>query len=169
MALYSELPVYREVYRLTLRVHQLTQGFAREFKYTLGQDMKRDCLQLLRDVYRINRSRDRAPLLEAFLDDFELLKLEIRMCGDLRLLTVAQQAELAELTTSIAKQITGWRNTSLKARISPITVDGSTKSEQQLRLLWSSGYERDSVNRHANEAMAVAKEFARPSSSPFCW
>ena len=77
MALYQDLPVFRDVYRLTLRVNVLTQGFTREFKYTLGQDMKRDCLELLRSIYRVNRSRDKAPLLDAFLDDFELLKLEV--------------------------------------------------------------------------------------------
>ena len=78
MALYQDLPVFRDVNRLTLRVHQLTQSFSREFKFTLGQDMKRDCLGLLRSIYRVNRSRDKAPLLDAFLDDFELLKLEVR-------------------------------------------------------------------------------------------
>ena len=72
MAMYQELPVFRDVYRLTLRIHQLTQSFSREFKFTLGQDMKRDCLGLLRSIYRVNRSRDKAPLLDAFLDDFEL-------------------------------------------------------------------------------------------------
>jgi hypothetical protein len=117
--------VYRDVYRLTLRVHQLTQGFPREYKFTLGQDMKRDCLLLLRGIYRVNRSRNRAVLLDDFLDDFELLKLEIRLCGDLRLLSVSQLAELGECTTSIAKQITGWRNASLKAGIPSVTADGS--------------------------------------------
>jgi hypothetical protein len=48
MALYNELPVFGDVYALTLRVHVVTRGFPREFKYTLGQDMKRDCLSLLR-------------------------------------------------------------------------------------------------------------------------
>ncbi|MDA3031152.1 MAG: hypothetical protein O3B90_02340 [Actinomycetota bacterium] len=40
--------------------------------------MKRDCLTLLRDIYRINRSHNKAPLFDVCLDDFELLKLEIR-------------------------------------------------------------------------------------------
>lgn len=52
--------MFGEGYRLTLRVFTLTQGFSREFKYTLGQEMKRDCLVLLRSTYRINRSRERA-------------------------------------------------------------------------------------------------------------
>ncbi len=77
MALYQDLPVFRDVHRLTLRIHQIIQSFAREDKFTLGQDMKRDCLGLLRSIYRVNRSRDKAPLLDAFLDDFELLKLEV--------------------------------------------------------------------------------------------
>ena len=115
MALYQDLPVFRDVYQLTLRIHQLTQSFAREFKYTLGQDMKRDCLALLRSIYRVNRSRDKALLLDVFLDDFELLKLEVRLCADLKLLSLKQQAELIELMDTISKQITGWRNASLNA------------------------------------------------------
>ena len=115
MALYQDLPVFRDVYRLTLRIHQIIQSFAREDKFTLGQDMKRDCLGLLRSVYRVNRSRDKAPLLDAFLDDFELLKLEVRLCCDLKLLSLKQQAELIELMDTISKQITGWRNASLNA------------------------------------------------------
>jgi hypothetical protein len=90
-------------------------GFAREFKHSLGQDMKRDCLTLLRDIYRINRAHEKTPFFDAFLDDFELLKLEIRLCVDLKLLSLVRQAELMELTDTIGKQITGWRNASLNA------------------------------------------------------
>ncbi|MBM3816474.1 MAG: four helix bundle protein [Actinobacteria bacterium] len=115
MALYDELPVFGDVYRLTLRVFTLTQGFNREFKYTLGQEMKRDCLVLLRSIYRINRSRERVPLLEAFLDDFELLKLEVRLCADLKLVSLRQHAELIEMMATIGRQITGWRNASMQA------------------------------------------------------
>jgi len=53
VALYQELPVFRYVYRLTLRVHQLTQGFSREFKFVLGQDIKRASINdALRDELR---------------------------------------------------------------------------------------------------------------------
>jgi hypothetical protein len=31
VVLYHELPLFRDVYRLTLRVHQLTQGFSASF------------------------------------------------------------------------------------------------------------------------------------------
>ncbi|MFH2114803.1 MAG: hypothetical protein ABIJ86_09885 [Spirochaetota bacterium] len=48
MGLYYELPVFKDVYKLTLLLYTLTQNFTREYKFTLGQDMKRDCLQLVR-------------------------------------------------------------------------------------------------------------------------
>ena len=46
MALYYDLPVFSDTYQLTLRVFELTQHFSREYKFTLGQDMKRDCITL---------------------------------------------------------------------------------------------------------------------------
>ena len=44
MALYYELPVYRDVYNLILMIFECTKDFSKEYKYTLGQDMKRDAL-----------------------------------------------------------------------------------------------------------------------------
>jgi hypothetical protein len=112
MALYYDLPVFKDVYRLTLRIFELTGHFSREYKFTLGQDMKRDCLILVRSIYRANKNKDRFLYLEQFLDDFEVLKLEIRLCADLRLFTINQQARLALLMETMGKQITGWRNAS---------------------------------------------------------
>ena len=44
MALYTELPVYRDMYALILKIFEYTKEFSKEYKYTLGEDMKRDCL-----------------------------------------------------------------------------------------------------------------------------
>jgi hypothetical protein len=81
MGLYDELPVYRDVYKLILMMFECTKDFSKEYKYTLGQDMKRDALQLVRNIYRANKSANKKEYLESFLDNFELLKLEIRLCA----------------------------------------------------------------------------------------
>jgi hypothetical protein len=67
MALYYDLPVFKDVYDLTLRLFELTQQFSREYKFTLGQDMKRDCLMLVRSIYRANKCKEREAYLEQFL------------------------------------------------------------------------------------------------------
>lgn len=110
MALYYELPVFQDVYKLILLLFEYTGDFPREFKYTLGQDMKRDGIVLVRSIYRANKAKQKREYLETFLDDFEVLKLEIRLCRDLKILSIKKQAQLAALMEGIGKQITGWRN-----------------------------------------------------------
>ena len=70
--------------------------------------MKRDALQLVRSIYRANKATNKKEHLETFMDDFELLKLEIRLCVDMKVLPIKKQAELSLLMDSIGKQITGW-------------------------------------------------------------
>ncbi|MEW6606777.1 MAG: four helix bundle protein [bacterium] len=110
MALTHDLPIYRDVYKLILQVFNFTKDFPREYKYTLGQDMKRYAIVLVRSIYRANRSLDKKQYLEEFLDCFEILKLEIRLSVDMKILAVKKQAELSALLDSIGKQATGWKN-----------------------------------------------------------
>jgi len=49
--------VYKDTYKLILKIFECTKDFSREYKYTLGQDMKRDALQLIRSIYRANFGR----------------------------------------------------------------------------------------------------------------
>ena len=45
MALYYDLPVYLDTYKLILKIFECTRDFSKEYKYSLGQDMKMDALQ----------------------------------------------------------------------------------------------------------------------------
>lgn len=114
MSLYAELPIYRDSYSLLLAIYQLTSKFSREYKYTLGQDMKRDALNLFRNLYQANRSVNKRQNLDEFLVEFELLKLEVRMCVDLRLLSLKKMAEISLLIDNIGKQVNAWKQKILK-------------------------------------------------------
>ena len=50
MALHTELPVYRDTYKLVLEVFVSTKNFPKEYKYSLGRDMERDVLVLMRCI-----------------------------------------------------------------------------------------------------------------------
>ena len=75
--------------------------------------MKRDGIVLVRSIYRANKAKNKTEYLEQFLDDFEILKLEVRLCADIKILSIKKQAELSALMEGIGKQITGWRNAGL--------------------------------------------------------
>jgi hypothetical protein len=40
MALHTELPVYRDTYKLVLEVFVSTKNFPKEYKYSLGRDIR---------------------------------------------------------------------------------------------------------------------------------
>ncbi|MCR5039535.1 MAG: four helix bundle protein [Bacteroidales bacterium] len=109
MALYYELPVYRDTYTLLLMVFEATKSFPREYKFTLGQDMKRDCMELVRYIYKANRAAVKTEHLEAYLEQFEILKLELRLCYDLKVIGLRKHAEFSEIMEKIGKQVTGWK------------------------------------------------------------
>ena len=118
MALHTELPIYRDTYKLVLEVFVSTKNFPKEYKYSLCRDMERDVLVLMRCIYRANRAQEKTTFLNEFLDNFEILKLEIRVCVDLKLVSIKRQSVLAALMNSIGKQVVGWRNsTTTNARI----------------------------------------------------
>jgi hypothetical protein len=79
---------------LILKVFEFTKDFPREYKYTLGQDMKRDAIVLVRSIYRANKAKNKTEYLEQFLDDFEILKLELRLCVDLKIMSFKKQSEI---------------------------------------------------------------------------
>ena len=113
MVLYSQLPIYRDSYLLLTEIYRVTGKFPRDYKYTLGQDMKRDSLALFRDLYGANVSREnRRQHLDNFLTSFELLKIELRLCVDMNVLPIKKLAQLSLIMDSIAKQATSWRNSS---------------------------------------------------------
>jgi len=99
MALYYDLKVFKDVYQLILKIF-----VPREYKYTLGQDMKRDAIVLVRSIYRANKAKSKTEYLERFLDDFEILKLGIRLCVDMKILSIKKQSEIALLMDGIGKQ-----------------------------------------------------------------
>jgi hypothetical protein len=112
MALSHTLPIYIDTYKLILLIFERTSNFGREYKYTLGQDMKRDGINLVRSIYRANRSKEKRQYLEEFLDNFEILKLEVRLCTDLKLISTKQLVEISKMLDIIGKQATAWKNSS---------------------------------------------------------
>jgi hypothetical protein len=58
MALYYDLPVFKDVYQPILKIFDYTNHFPREYKFTFGQDLKRDGINLVRSIYRANKSKE---------------------------------------------------------------------------------------------------------------
>jgi hypothetical protein len=109
MALYYELPIYKETYSLLLTLFKLTRNFNREYKYTIGQSMKNTGMEMVQHIFKANSTKDKANVLSDLSDCFEILKLQLRLCMDMRLISIQQHADVWKTIDSIGKQLTGWK------------------------------------------------------------
>lgn len=114
MAQYQHLPIYKLTYDLLLRVMQVTKNFPREFKYTLGQKLKDEIVELVVAIYKANSAKDKERHIETILERVQVVQLLIRLSHDLRILPRRHYADLAEKTDSLARQAQGWLKSSGK-------------------------------------------------------
>jgi hypothetical protein len=54
-ALYYDVRVFMDVYKLRLLIYSLNKDFSYDYKYTLGPGIKRFALQLVSRIYRKNK------------------------------------------------------------------------------------------------------------------
>jgi hypothetical protein len=115
MALHTQLPIYKVTYDLLTLITKLTANMNRDFKRSLGDELRKDCVSLVRLVYRANSARNKVPHLEMLLENLQVIELTLRLSVDMRLISHGQYAAAIELTDKIGKQAQGWKRKSATA------------------------------------------------------
>jgi len=122
MAQYTHLPIYKTSYDLLYRIMHATKQFPREYKYTLGQELKQEAMGLILHIYRANSYADRASHISMLLERVQIVEVLMRLSHDLRILPRKQYALLCELTDRVGRQASGW----LKASGGRQRIEGKT-------------------------------------------
>lgn len=110
MALYYNLPVYKESYDLLLQVFDAVKKTAREYKFTLGERLKNEATEVLVAIFEASQSKDKnkAVAIQKALNSLEKCRLFIRILKDLNIWGISKQANLNQKIESISKQLTQW-------------------------------------------------------------
>ncbi len=114
MAKYEHLPIYKQTYDLLLLVMQATKLFPREYKYTLGQNIKDEIVGLVVFIYRANSSHSKTEYIQSILERIQIIQVLIRVSHDMRILQRKHYARLAEMTDNLGRQAQGWLKSSGK-------------------------------------------------------
>lgn len=115
MARYQHLPIYKTGYELLGQVVRATKEFPREHKFTLGQRLRDEVIDVLVLVYRANSQKDKTPVLAEILERVLVIELIVRLCHDQRILARKSYASLTEMVESLARQTEGWKRSASKA------------------------------------------------------
>ena len=84
----------------------------RDFKFTLGKRLDDQCFDLVMDIYRANSSDNRAPIIQGMREKVVAIELSMRLAVDVRRMSPKHYARAIQLTSSIGKQLTGWKKSS---------------------------------------------------------
>ena len=106
---YDELPVYKATYDLLLEIFRFTRGFSKEYKYTVGESIKKETLELITLIYRSNSKQNKTETIQEAREKIEALRLFIRLMKDLRQISLKRFVQVNKQVENVSKQLTGWQ------------------------------------------------------------
>jgi hypothetical protein len=86
--------------------------FPREYKFTLGQKIKDELIELVVVIYRANSAANKKQHIESILERIQAIQLMMRLCHDMRILARSHYASLSEMTDILGRQAQGWLKSS---------------------------------------------------------
>lgn len=112
MATYDNLPVYKISYDLLLELFQFVKNFSREYKYTLGDSIKKEMMEMIINIYRANSSVEgRAARIQMARENVEVIRLLLRLMKDLKQINLDKFIALNMKIESVSKQLFAWQRT----------------------------------------------------------
>jgi len=109
MATYDQLPVYKVTYDLLFGIFQVCQNMERDYKFTIGENLKKEVIELLINVYRANSREEKRALIGSARENAEIVRLMLRLLQDLKQIKLEKFVDLNEKLESISKQLSAWQ------------------------------------------------------------
>jgi len=107
--LYNALPVYHSSYKLITELFYLVKNFTREYKFTLGESLKKESVELIVNIYRANCSFDsRKKSLKKARENVEIVRLFLRLAKDMRQISLENFVRSSRHLEDVSRQLTGW-------------------------------------------------------------
>ena len=111
----KESPIFSRTYDLLLWLIPQALKFPRAHRFGLGERLVRQALDLQETLVAagLRRGQERSHLLERADAQLAQLRLVIRLCKDLQLLSVGQYEHVATLLVEIGRLLGGWKKSLL--------------------------------------------------------
>ena len=86
--------------------------FPRDHRFVLGERIERQLYGILENLIRAKYTRQRKALLEQINTDLEILRFQLRLAKDLKVLPVKSYGLSAQKLVEIGRQVGGWQRQS---------------------------------------------------------
>jgi hypothetical protein len=109
MSLHQELPVYKASYDLLIEIFTFTKEFGKDYKYTVGESLKKETIELLTLIFRANSKTDKQIVLQEARERIEVIRLFVRLMKDMHQISVKKFVQVNQKIELVSKQLTGWQ------------------------------------------------------------
>jgi len=112
MSRYEDLPVYKAVYDLLVEMFKFTKNFNKDYKYTIGESLKKETVELITLIYKANSQKNKVEILQVAREHLEVIRLFIRLLKDLHQINIKKFVFINKQVENVSKQLTGWQKSS---------------------------------------------------------
>ena len=110
MARYDHLPIYKSIYDLILYFFKLANGFRKDYKYGLAQEIEGLLTKLMDIIIEANNIEDKSNKLKEGLVVVERIKFKARLLHELKVMKVTSYEFFFKQLIEISKQFENWLN-----------------------------------------------------------
>ena len=109
MAQFNELPDYKATCDLLLAIFQFTKELSKEYKYTVGESIENETIELLPLIYRANTRHQKVDVLQMAREKIEVIRLLINVMKDMLQISLEKFIIINEAVENISKLLCGWQ------------------------------------------------------------
>ncbi|MCK5519710.1 MAG: four helix bundle protein [Candidatus Marinimicrobia bacterium] len=107
---YEDLPIYKASYDLLLEIFKFTKELKKEYKYTIGESIKKEGMAMMTLLYRANyKANSRKETLQTALEHLEAIRLFTRLVHDLKEISHKRFVEMNSRIENVSRQMSGWQ------------------------------------------------------------
>ena len=119
-ARYENLPIYKAVYDVLMKSLMASRHMAKDYRYTLGEDLKKALFRVLVLVYKANKEKDktaRVACIEEAEEKMVEVRLLCRILNDSKQMPKNLYAQLAFDLVQVDKHLANWRKHNQKEQV----------------------------------------------------
>ena len=110
------LPVYKASYDLLLESFKLVKDIRRDYRYTAGEKLKNEIIEMIMNIYRANkRAEGKLKRVKEAQENLEVIKILFRLLKDLNQISIDNFAKVSKQIDDVSRQLFGWHK-SLKTK-----------------------------------------------------
>ena len=120
------LPVYGAAYRLSLEATQMASRMERNYRYSLGEDIRRGVNQALVSIMLAGKGEHREANVHSARISILEVQLGLRLLNDLKVLPDKRYVVFLDMTEDIIRQLSNWeRSERQRGRAAPDQAAGT--------------------------------------------